>query len=279
MVLASALPPFHPPDSTARPLLEPVPARQRTKWPYVTGGADSLVLSNGVIPPPPQPRLLDVVVLGRNGTVARQQLRKSELASALGCPIRDLRLIDASFPGNCAAFLARRSAIVLCVEHVKAVIKRNEVLLFDPQSREVLPLIPMLQHQLATAPATVPFEHMILETILGHVCHTVHEKLQHLSPSIFKILGDLKFRHGTLSSFTKLLDELLPMRNQLSELHYTVQELRKSMNDVLLSDEDMAQMYLTSAAETGRHRRVDQHQEVEMMFENYLMQVGAMRCL
>jgi hypothetical protein len=51
------------------------------------------------------------------------------------------------------------------------------------------------------------------------------------------------------------------------------QELKKAITTVLNSDEDMAQMYLTTVAETGRHRRVDQHQEVEMLFENYLMQV------
>ena len=96
-------------------------------------------------------------------------------------------------------------------------------------------------------------------------------------------------RQGTLSSFPKLLDELLPLRNDLSELHYTVQELRKAMNDVLLSDEDMEMMYLSntnhprpsssssssSFQQNHLHRGKHQEhlQEVEMMFENYLMQL------
>lgn len=33
-------------------------------------------------------------------------------------------------------------------------------------------------------------------------------------------------------------------------------------------------MYLTSAIETGVDREISQHHEIEMMFENYLMQVG-----
>jgi hypothetical protein len=188
------------------------------------GGADPLGKTQGG-PPPAVPRLLDCVSISKNGTATRRQIRKSELASELSCPTRDLRLIDASFPGNYAAFLARRTGIVLCVERVKAVIKRNEVLLFDPNSKDVMPLVPMLQQQLTSNHhlPTTPFEHLVLETILGNVCHMVHDRLQQLSPHIFKILGDLKFRHGTLSSFGKLLDELLPMRNELSELHYTVQ--------------------------------------------------------
>jgi 5-methylcytosine-specific restriction endonuclease McrBC regulatory subunit McrC len=35
----------------------------------------------------------------------------------------------------------------------------------------------------------------------------------------------------------------------------------------------MAAMYLTHDQETGEERDVALHQEVEMMFENYLMQV------
>jgi hypothetical protein len=42
---------------------------------------------------------------------------------------------------------------------------------------------------------------------------------------------------------------------------------------VLNSDEDMASMYLTATVENGLDRAVERHQEVEMMFENYLMQV------
>lgn len=45
------------------------------------------------------------------------------------------------------------------------------------------------------------------------------------------------------------------------------------MNEVLMNDEDMALMYLTDneCASTARDPR--QHQEVEMLFENYLLQV------
>jgi magnesium transporter len=168
----------------------------------------------------------------------------------------------------------------------------------------------------ATTPSSSfsPFELLALEAVLANACQMVHERLQIISPHIARILGDLKFRHGTLSSFPKLLDELLPLRNDLSELHYTVQELRKAMNDVLLSDEDMEMMYLSSPAGNhhrnhhhhnhhnhhnhnqqgqqqqlqhqqqqhqqhqqrhGRHKQNqdETHQEVEMMFENYLMQL------
>lgn len=46
------------------------------------------------------------------------------------------------------------------------------------------------------------------------------------------------------------------------------------MNDVLMNDEDMALMYLTEAEQSGGETRdPSQHEEIEMLFENYLLQV------
>lgn len=41
------------------------------------------------------------------------------------------------------------------------------------------------------------------------------------------------------------------------------------------AQEDMSLMYLTTFRETGHRRRVDQHDEVEMMLENYVKQLDA----
>ncbi|CAN0052943.1 unnamed protein product [Discosporangium mesarthrocarpum] len=50
------------------------------------------------------------------------------------------------------------------------------------------------------------------------------------------------------------------------------------MNDVLLNDEDMSLMYLTEARERmGEVRDPSQHQEVEMLFENYLLEASGKR--
>ena len=268
---------------------------------------------NGIFLPlptvtPPKPRFLDVVSIYANGTTVQRQVRKSELAVELRCPTRDLRLLDTSFPSSIATVLARKNAIVLRMDCLRCVIRRDELILFDPFSKDALALVPLLQQQLATvaaltaaagkggATALSPFELLSLEAVLANVCHTMHERLQVVSPHIMRILGDLKFRHGTLSSFPKLLDELLPLRNDLSELHYTVQELRKALNDVLLSDEDMEMMYLSQpyspssspslspgssssmVQRSSKHHRGgggtdESHQEIEMMFENYLMQL------
>lgn len=45
------------------------------------------------------------------------------------------------------------------------------------------------------------------------------------------------------------------------------------MNEVLMNDEDMALMYLTDNQCSSTARDPHQHQEIEMLFENYLLQV------
>lgn len=47
----------------------------------------------------------------------------------------------------------------------------------------------------------------------------------------------------------------------------------KCMNEVLMNDEDMALMYLTENEQSSTARDPRQHQEIEMLFENYLLQV------
>ncbi len=208
------------------------------------------------------------------------QVRKSALAVELRCPTRDLRILDTSFPSAVAAFLARRGAIVLRCDRVRAVVRPDELMVFDPHSKDSASLLLMVQQQLTTVaalkaqqqaggavvgenhihyyqqanplePAALtapgvtaagmssssgegggelvvsPFELLALEAVLANACHALHERLQSLTPPIARILRDLRFRHGTLSSFPKLLDELLPLRNDLAELHYAVQEIRK----------------------------------------------------
>lgn len=56
-------------------------------------------------------------------------------------------------------------------------------------------------------------------------------------------------------------------------VHQREAQVSKCMNDVLLNDEDMSAMYLTEGERSGgKPRNVDHHQEIEMLFENYLLQ-------
>lgn len=52
-----------------------------------------------------------------------------------------------------------------------------------------------------------------------------------------------------------------------------VDQIRSALDDLLDSDEDMSTMYLTAFQDTGHRRPADQHDEVEMMLENYVKQI------
>lgn len=50
------------------------------------------------------------------------------------------------------------------------------------------------------------------------------------------------------------------------------------MHEILLNDEDMSLMYLTDAARNGGVARdPEDHQAIEMLFENYLLQARPSR--
>ena len=68
-------------------------------------------------------RLLPVIKVDQNGHVETTQVSKQQLANELHLPLRDLRIIDPSFPTQIqAAFMARQNAILFCIENIKVCI-------------------------------------------------------------------------------------------------------------------------------------------------------------
>ena len=58
-------------------------------------------------------------------------LPRRGLCAETGLALRDLRVVDPSFRGQLPAVLVRRGAIVVALQHVKAIITADRVLLFD----------------------------------------------------------------------------------------------------------------------------------------------------
>lgn len=69
------------------------------------------------------------------------------------------------------------------------------------------------------------------------------------------------------------LMKLLYLSKRLTQFESAVDDIRRSINEILESDSDMANMYLSTKAETGYSRRIDQHDEIELLLEAYLKQV------
>lgn len=71
---------------------------------------------------------------------------------------------------------------------------------------------------------------------------------------------------------TKHLHTMLTLKTELHHLENLISSLRLSVSNVLKEDEDMAAMYLTDIA-LGIKRPVDDHSDVEIMFEDYLQRL------
>lgn len=95
-------------------------------------------------------RSLAAIKVDPSGEVYTTQILKQQLANELGLPLRDLRIIDPSFPSQIqASFISRKKCILFCIENIKVVVQHNEALVFGPYQPEVQEFVPALQLQIA----------------------------------------------------------------------------------------------------------------------------------
>jgi magnesium transporter len=191
--------------------------------------------------------------------VYRTQILKQQLADELGLPLRDLRIVDPSFPSQIqATFVARPNVILFCLENIKVVVQRNEALVFSPYEASVQEFVPVLQQQIALAENgagsnemsilvnSARFEHIVIESALNVVCSSLLRKVRILRPAVKSALTDLTAESRGLDVVQTQVDELLPLKNKLDVLRKRVKEVKRAITEILNSDEDMAMMQLGS---------------------------------
>jgi magnesium transporter len=233
-------------------------------------------------------------------------LQKADAAAALGLMVRDMRAVDATFRSSAPTIVSRDSGIIVHLQHIRVIVTTDKVLVFDPANPDVEAFIPRLQSRLLSTSHPMPFELRAVEGVLVDVCASLNAQLGTLTPSIDLVLDTLStttdFGGNTVQH---CLDRLLPLevraarrasdaprhsaslsrlltgcvslvcraQNALNEFSVKVDHVRRALHDLLASDEDMATMYLTTFRDTGRRRPFHQHDEVEMMLENYVKQI------
>jgi len=206
------------------------------------------------------PRTLPAVTIDPTGSVYSTEILKQQLADELKLPLRDLRIVDPSFPNQIqATFIARPNVILFTLENIKVVVKHNEALVFNPLLAEVREFVPALQLQIQQAyrdssiggsrldaPTSMRFEHVVIEAALNVVCNNLFTRLRALSPAIQSALAGLRAESRGLDIIQTQVDELLPLKNKLDELRKRVREIDRAVKDLLDTDEDMALMYLST---------------------------------
>ncbi|OSX77355.1 hypothetical protein BU14_0152s0050 [Porphyra umbilicalis] len=227
-------------------------------------------------PEPPATIPLAALEILPNGAVSARHVQKADVAAELSLNLRDLRVVDPTFRNESPVVLARPTAMVIHLLHVRILVTASRVLLFDPHHPAVAALTPRLRARLIDAAHPLPFEMRALEAVLVDVCCGIRAEVGRLKPKVQAAL-DVMSKDGEFGGrgVTEGLDQLLPLEMGLNELTGSVGMVRTALNEVLMSDEDMSDMYLSWKSATGEERGVDEHDEIEMMVEGYLKQVDA----
>ncbi len=132
---------------------------------------------------------------------------------------------------------------------------------------------------------TPPFELVVIEALLGHVCSFEAAKVNRLIKAAkdvlegisknFQIDTEVGFKKDAFIEMQAKLGELLPLKNKVDGLEAKCSEVAGAIAEVLKDDEDMAAMRLSEKNDdtvlVGDPNNL--HVEVELLFEDYLLQM------
>lgn len=216
--------------------------------------------------------------LDRHGhlSVKKGLFSKSSLCSSLGLQARDLRKLDGTLKNQLPSILIRPSAILVNFDAVRAVIKCDRVTFFSGQEEDdkrgsalmkdlAAKLKSVTPRQSGSNQQPLPFEFVVIETILQSTLQELQDEFDHMAPSIEAHLTILeRFVHWDK------LKTMLECKKRVALFHERISSLRNCIAEVLESDADMAAMYLTAKSGKSQPRPVDAHEEIELLLESYL---------
>ncbi|ETR97834.1 inner membrane magnesium transporter MRS2 precursor [Trichoderma reesei RUT C-30] len=196
------------------------------------------------------------------------EFKKTELIAKYGLLPRDLRKIDSS---NLPHILVRPQAILLNLLHLRVLIKRDRVLLFDvygsktsyPQSAFMYDLQGKLQQKPPPGVVGLPYEFRALEAVLTSVTSELEADFESVREPVMRVLSELEDDIDR-----QKLRQLLILSKRVSTFEQKAKLVRDAIEELLEADDDLAAMYLTEKVH-DLYRSTDDHTEVEMLLESY----------
>ncbi|XP_055813192.1 magnesium transporter MRS2-I-like [Solanum dulcamara] len=211
------------------------------------------------------------IMVDSKGQSSILDLDKYAIMKRVSIHARDLRILDPllSYP---SAILGREKAIVLNLEHIKAIITTEEVLIRDPMDDNVLPVVEELQRRLplpaiglgegedddqpvvngsrnevqSVEPTEFPFEFRALEVALEGVCSYLDTQTRELETAAYPALDEL-----TSKISSRNLDRVRKLKSAMTRLTSRVQKVRDDLEQLLEDDGDMADLYLSRKLVAG----------------------------
>lgn len=178
---------------------------------------------------------------------------------------RDLRRIDSSSIDVVPLIMVRPgAAIIVNLLHIKAIIQRDTVKVFDTSNPAMASKLGLfmydLEMKLKTANAS-PYEFKVLESILISVVSYLEAELQMHVTNCGAILSELE---DNISR--DHLQQLLIRLKKLTSFFQKASLIRGVLEDLLDNDEDLNGMYLTTFQVAND---TQDYTEVEMILETY----------
>lgn len=200
--------------------------------------------------------------------------QKSSLCTSLGLLPRDVRKLDGTLRDQLPIILVRDSAILVHIEHIRAIIKHDGVVLFESlemnqrlkQHDFMLYLQSRLQTEASAPTTSSPFEFIALESILQRVLQEMQQEFDSLYTAVQVNLKELE----SLVHWERL-KILLTCRKKITAFHERLSNIRNCIKELVESDSDMADMYLSDKHTAKVQDRPSYaHEEMELLLENYL---------
>ncbi|KAL4376508.1 hypothetical protein GQ457_02G003590 [Hibiscus cannabinus] len=204
------------------------------------------------------------ISIDAKGEVAVLDADKHAIMRRVQIHARDLRILDPmlSYPST---ILGREKVIVLNLEHIKAIITAEEVLLRDPFDDNVIPIVAQLKRRLPQENLTsqgqgeeeeehlglrndtntgeeneFPFEFRALEVALEAICSFLDARTRELETDTYPALDEL-----TSMISSRNLDHVRKLKSAMTRLTNRVQKVRDELEQLLDDDDDMADLYLS----------------------------------
>ncbi|KAI7990908.1 Magnesium transporter MRS2-F [Camellia lanceoleosa] len=220
-------------------------------------------------------------VVSKLGNSRIEELGKQAIMLRSGVQANDLRVVESEL-SNPSAILRRERAIVVNLEHIKAIITADEVLVPNPKDPFMGSFVCDLEFKLSDFGANMvsnkameqspsnmppeasdrshksptewsnranskplPFEFRALEICLESVCRSLESETSTLEEEAYPALDELSAKTSTHN-----LKHVRVIKGRLVALSGRVQKVRDEFEHLLDDDLDMAQMYLTDRLAT-----------------------------
>ncbi|OCF41425.1 magnesium transporter [Kwoniella heveanensis CBS 569] len=206
-----------------------------------------------------------------NWTAEEGRYKKTELCREHDLDPRDLRKLDSLAPNLVPIILTRKSCILISILNIRALIKPDRVIVFDiagTQENEVQRRFKYhLERNIKAGLGIVKGEDGALESILVATANALEEEMAFTRQLVQHLLSELEDDINRDN-----LRRLLHYSRRIVGFQSRARYVRRAVDELLESDEDLSAMYLTSRAQ-GRPRALHDHEQLELLLESFVKQV------